>query len=458
MKKKNCPRVMISSMGSGCGKTTMTIAVLSALCSQGNSVQSFKSGPDYIDPMFHTAVTGRKTYNTDAFFMDGQGLCDDICNASDGADISVIEGAMGYYDGIGKTSEGSAYTVAAKTDTPVILIINPQGMGISVAAAAYGYIKFRENSNIRGFLLNKTKPAMYLYYKDILENETGLKVYGYLPDMEDINLKSRHLGLVTSDEVNDLSRITQHLTQTALKTIDIHGIISLANQAPPLIYNSYENKYKQKYRLGIAKDKAFCFYYAQNIDMLERNGAEIIYFSPLKDKQLPENLDGIYIGGGYPEIYIKELSENTSFIESIRKVCDDGIPIYAECGGFMYLQKGICNKDGKIYTMCNILDGVSELGDKLCRFGYITLEAEENTLIADKGMRLKGHEFHYSDSTENGDSFKAVKPDGRNWKAIVSKDNITAGYPHIFFPSNSSLVEKFSRKCLEYKHLKENSD
>lgn len=458
MKKKVCPRIMISSMGSGCGKTTITIAILSALCSEGISVQSFKSGPDYIDPMFHTVVTGRKTYNADSFFMDKQGLCDDICNAADGADVSVIEGAMGYYDGTGKTSENSAYTVALSTDTPVILIINPQGMGISVAAAAYGYMNFRENNNIKGFLLNKIKPAMYSYYKNILENETGLKVYGYMPDMEDINLKSRHLGLVTSDEVNDLDNIIQHLSKTALKTIDIYGIMKLASQAPPLMYNSYENKYREKYRLGIAKDKAFCFYYAQNIDMLERNGAEIIYFSPMKDKHLPENLDGIYIGGGYPEIYSDVLSENKSFIESMRSAYSDGIPIYAECGGFMYLQKGICNKNGRIYTMCNILDGVSELGDKLCRFGYITLEAEENTLIADKGMKLKGHEFHYSDSTENGVSFKAVKPDGRSWNAVVNKNNITAGYPHVFFPSNPLSVEKFSIKCIEYKNRNKNSD
>jgi cobyrinic acid a,c-diamide synthase len=448
------PRVLISSAGSGYGKTTVMIALLSALCSKGLKVQSFKSGPDYIDPMFHTFVTKRKTYHTDAFFSDKNTICSIIANASADADISVIEGAMGFYDGIGKTSQASSFTVANITQTPVLLVINPKGMGISVSAMAHGYISFRKNNYIKGFILNKIKPSMYNFYKDILEKETGLKVFGYLPEMDNIHIKSRHLGLVTADEAENLSEITDILMNTSLKTIDIDAIIQLSKSASSLKYNYYKKNNGKKYRLGIAKDNAFCFYYAENFDMLENSGAEIVFFSPLNDEKIPDNLDGIYLGGGYPELYAEKLSENISFKSSLKNAVVSGMPIFAECGGFMYLQKGIYDKNNKFYSMADILDTTSSMSDRLCRFGYITLTSNENTMISDKGYKIKAHEFHYSDATSNGDAFTAEKSDGKKWRCIVNLENITAGFPHIYFPSCIDTVRIFSQKCIDYKSKK----
>lgn len=450
IKKISVPRVMISATGSNCGKTTMMLSLLSALRQKKMTVQSFKSGPDYIDPMFHSFITQRKTYHTDAFFSDKKMLLRTIAEHSSDSDISIIEGAMGFYDGIGKSSEASAYTVASLTNTPVILILNPQNMGISVAAIVKGYLEFRENNNIKGVILNRVKPSMYSYYKDIIESETNIKVCGYLPELEGVTLKSRHLGLMTAAETDNLSEIVQTLGEKAAETLDTDLILNIAASAEPLEYNDEKIKPEGSYRLGIARDKAFCFYYEENLDMLEQSGAELVYFSPTDDEKLPDNLDGLYFGGGYPELYLEKLSSNHSFIESLKNEVSKGIPVFAECGGFMYLQKGIYDKNGDFFRTAGILDGTSELGEKLCRFGYITVASDEDTVISRKGMQLKAHEFHYSDSTENGSSFTAVKPNGKSWKAIVNRDNITAGYPHIFFPSEPETVRIFSRKCIEY--------
>lgn len=453
--KCKVPRVMISAVGSGSGKTTLMIALLSAFRIKNIRVQSFKSGPDYIDAMFHERVTGQPVYHTDPFFSDEEQLKKILSVCSAGADIAVIEGAMGYYDGIGTGTDCSAYTVASRTDTPVILVIDPKGMSASVGAICKGFAGYRENSNIKGIVLNRIRPAMYEHYRTVIEKNTGIHVYGFLPELDGVTLKSRHLGLVTADEIDNFDMICETLGSTAVKTLDIEGIIQLASEAPELPYFLPPEKKKSEVRIGVAKDRAFCFYYEENLKMLKNAGAEIVLFSPLKDKSLPENLDGLYFGGGYPELYAGKLSCNHSFIESLRQAVRNGMPVYAECGGFMYLLDSIEDREGKKYPMAGILSGNSFMKNHLVRFGYITLTAEWDTLLAEKGDVLYGHEFHYSDTTDNGSSFLVRRPNGRTWKSFQSNGNVLGGFPHLYFPSCPKAVEKIIKAMKEY-HRMEN--
>lgn len=442
---------MISAAGSSSGKTTVMMALVSALTKQGKKVQCFKTGPDYIDPMFHETASGRKSFHADAFFSDSDTIRNIMGSVSEDADIAVTEGAMGYYDGIGSTSEASAFSTASLTSTPVILVVNPQGMGISCAALIKGFRDFRDNSLIRGVILNRIKPAMYSYYRDMIEKETGLTVAGYLPDMRDTELKSRHLGLITAGETENIAAVVNELGNQACETIDTGLIFKIASDAPEFSYAPFFTESGRKYRLGIARDRAFCFYYEENLKMLENAGAEPVYFSPLGDSRLPDDIDGIYFGGGYPELHAAELGGNQSFKASLRQAVNAGIPVFAECGGFMYLQEGIYDRDGSFHSMAGILPGTVSMADRLVRFGYITLECEEDNVLCKKGAKLKAHEFHYSDSTENGSSFTARKPGGREWKAVVCKENITAGYPHIYFPSCPEAVSGFSSRCIKFR-------
>ncbi len=450
MKKGKIPRLMISAAGSSSGKTTVMLALAAALRSEGKKVQCFKTGPDYIDPMFHELASGREAFHADAFFCDSSMINSIIGTAAEDADISLIEGAMGYYDGTGKTSEASAYTVSRITETPVILVISPQGMGVSCAAMLKGYTDFREESNIRGVILNRIKPGMFGYYRDIIENETSLKVAGWLPELKSSELKSRHLGLVTASETENISDIITELGEQARKTIDLDMLFSLADTAPDIDYAPVFGKCSSEFRIAVARDRAFCFYYNENLKMLESEGAELVFFSPLEDSSLPENISGLYIGGGYPELYTEKLSKNREMISSVRSAVSEGMPVIAECGGFMYLLQGIYDTEGRFSEMCGILDGTAELKDRLCRFGYITLTAEADSVLCSAGTELKAHEFHYSDSTCCGDSFTARKPDGREWKAIVSRGNIAAGYPHIYFPSCPEAPAHFCSKCRDF--------
>ncbi len=439
---------MLSAAGSGTGKTTITAALLRVLCQMGKRVQCFKCGCDYIDPMFHRYITGRKAYQADPFFLNQFQMQKLVSQVSADADISVLEGAMGYYDGIAGTSEASAYTVSMWLNTPVLFILKPQGMGCSVGAICKGFQQFRESNQIKGVLLNQIRPGMYDYYKKIIEQETDLKVYGYLPDLPEIHFESRHLGLLTAEEIPDLDQKLDVLAETAKKTLDLDGILKLAASVPSLpIYPQMHHKPETQFRLGIAFDRAFCFYYQENLDLLEQYGAELIYFSPLTDARLPDGLDGLYFGGGYPELYLPELSQNDTFLKNLKQVSALKIPIFAECGGFLYLQEFLDDADHHAWPMAGLLPGHASMGKRLCRFGYMTLTAQEGTLLGTAGTCLRGHEFHYADSTENGSAFLAERPSGKKWLAIQNTDHITAGFPHLYFLSAPEAAKYFCQKC-----------
>ncbi len=444
------PRLIISACGSGSGKTTLMLALLAAFRNKGICVQSLKCGPDYIDPMFHSRITGRPTYHTDPFFSDAQQLRQIIAAASADADFTLIEGAMGFYDGLGTDTACSTYSVASATKTPVLLAVNPKGMGCSVGALCRGFLEYRRENQIAGVILNQIRPSMYDYYRTIIEEHAGLHVYGYLPPLEQAHLNSRHLGLMTADEIRNFDEIIEILEKAAQKTIHLDEICQLAETAAPLIYPPLPKKIQPIVRLGVARDAAFCFYYAENLKLLELLGTEIVPFSPLTDTSLPEHLDGIYLGGGYPELYAKQLSKNLPFLTSLRQAVQCGIPVFAECGGFLYLQNQITDSKENTYAMAGILQGDSCMKQHLVRFGYITLLAQQDTLLVPKGSTVRAHEFHYADSTENGLSFLAQKPNGKNWTAIQQQGNVMAGFPHLYFPSCPDAARRFVEQMTAY--------
>lgn len=465
---------MISATGSAVGKTTMTLAVLSALGSKNNlkknlNIQSFKCGCDYIDPMLHRHITGRNAYQADPYFLDRerlQGLFLHACEKH--PDLSVFEGAMGYYDGIAGTPQASAWTVSDWLSIPVLLVISPSGMGCSVGAICKGFREFRKSNQIRGVLLNKIRPGMYAYYKNIIESETDLNVLGYLPDMPELTIESRHLGLLTAPEIADLDQKLEQLAETASRTLELDQILELAETAPEIpgqsgkilknfLHPGNPENFENPVRIGVAQDQAFCFYYTENLELLEACGAELVEFSPISDSGLPDDLDGLYFGGGYPELYLPELSRNLDFIRSLRTASQDGIPIFAECGGFLYLLESFqdhLKNNAENYQLAGLLPGTAHLTDRLQRFGYVNLTAQEDSILGTSGIQIRAHEFHYADSSSNGTAFYAERPSGKGWEAIRNQGNILAGFPHVYFLSNPEIAENFCNACRRFRKKK----
>ncbi len=449
--KSKAPRLMISAAGSNSGKTTVTSAILKAFVLKEKKIAAFKAGPDYIDPMFHSRIIKVPSRNLDKF-MIGENNCRYILGKNSACmDISIIEGVMGYYDGIGYGTSCSSYELASVLGCPVVLVVNPNGMAASVCAIIEGFKNFREKSSISGVILNNTTHAMYEYYKKIIESGTGIRVYGYMPHLESCRLESRHLGLVTAEEIGNLESITEELGRQALQSVDLDGLYALAEGAGVIEYNEPAVNYIGSVKIAVAWDKAFCFYYHDNLDILKEMGAEIVKFSPLQDEKLPDDIGGLYIGGGYPELYMEELSGNRTMLDDIRKKILSGIPTFAECGGYMYLMDSFTDKEGKVYSLAGAVEGSSFMTGSLKRFGYVTLTSRVRNLMCGTGESINGHEFHYSDSTNNGESFLASKPESeRSWKAVTADDTKFVGYPHINFLGNISFAENFIRKADEY--------
>lgn len=440
--KINAPGIMLAGTNSGCGKTTVTCAVLRALMNKGLNVAAFKCGPDYIDPMFHTRVVGVPSRNID-FFLCGENRAKLLfANNSRGADISVIEGVMGFYDGMGGSShENSSCHTANSLGVPVVLVVDCRGASLSAAAVVKGFKDFLPNT-ISAVILNNVSAAMYGMYKQLLQEHTGLKVLGHMPKEPLAALESRHLGLVTADEVKDLNEKINRLAKLAEKTVDLEGLIQLASTASPIDWQERE-KQESEIRVAIARDKAFCFYYSDMLELLESCGVKLVPFSPLEDKSLPQNINGLIIGGGYPELYTRELSQNKTMCESIRLAAKNKMPIYAECGGFMYLGQKIDNEE-----MCGVIKMESFMTSRLQNFGYARLTALQDNMLMKKGDSVNAHEFHYSSSTVEGGDLKAEKQSGKTWLAGYCKDNIFALYPHLHM--DEKMARSFALQCKKY--------
>ncbi len=449
---KNYPRVLIAGTNSGCGKTTITCALLASLMKKEMKVSSFKCGPDYIDPMFHSKIIGAKSSNLDPYFFSENTLKYLFIKNAKHSDISIIEGVMGFYDGMSaSTSEGSSYEVAKKIKAPVVLVLNCKGMAISAMALLKGYVSYKEDSGIKGVIFNNVSSMVYNALKEEVQSEFKgeIKVIGYVPKLnEELILKSRHLGLVTAGEVEDLKEKMDELALELEKTVDIKALISLANTAESLDCKPIKTNKKEAVNIAVPLDNAFCFYYNDNLELLKEMGANLLYFSPIKDKKLPSDIHGIYMGGGYPELYLKELSQNSEMIQSVKLLLKNNTPCIAECGAFMYLSKSIDSTE-----MVGFLQGEFYNTKKLSRFGYAEFSANKDCLLLKKGESIKGHEFHYYDSELCGDSFCAVKPNLKTWSCIFANDNLHAGFAHLHFYANLDVAENFYNKCIERKNL-----
>ncbi|UWG95483.1 cobyrinate a,c-diamide synthase [Dehalobacter sp. DCM] len=453
------PRIMIAAAGSNSGKTTITCAILQAFMKKGLTPSAFKCGPDFIDPMFHTEVIGTKSRNLDLFLLP-----EDVCkyllvkNARE-SQIAVLEGVMGYYDGLGiGETTASSYHLAGVTKTPVILVINCAGAALSIAAQIQGFSNFRPNSRVKGVILNNLSPALYPSYKSMIEHETNIAVIGYFPKMSECSLESRHLGLITAAEVENLQHKLDLLADQALASVDLDQMMEIARENEEIDYCDYPIENIAAVTLAVARDKAFCFYYQDSLELLEQMGARIEYFSPLKDEMVPA-CDGIILGGGYPEIFAKELAENKTMLQQIRNLLDKETPCIAECGGFMYLLDSIKDKDGNQCEMAGFLKGNATLTDRLHRFGYITLTAQHDNLLCKKGESINAHEFHYSDSTLNGESFIAERPSGKaQWNCIHANEHLAVGYPHMHLWGNTDFARSFIEQCRKHKDMQLNEE
>lgn len=444
------PRILLAGTNSGCGKTTVTCAILQALVNRRMKVGAFKCGPDYIDPMFHSRIIGAKSANLDLFFFDENTLRYLLAKNAADRDISIIEGVMGYYDGMGlTTTKASSYHVAQVTDSPVVLVVNAKGVSLSVLATIQGFLSLYPNNNIQGVILNQCSAMTYPSLADAITQHFSGKVQplGFLPPMPECTLESRHLGLVTAAEVKDLQQKLQILAVQAEKSINLDALLALGRNAPAVACEPIVlPQFSETVRIAVAKDKAFCFYYEDSLQALEEMGAQLVPFSPLEDSQLPENIHGLYLGGGYPELYASALSKNSSMRTSIHSALAKGLPCIAECGGFMYLTEAIGD-----YPMVGFLSGKSYNTGKLSRFGYVTLTAKQDSMLCSAGESIQGHEFHHWDCTDTGNTFTAKKASGKSWDCVVATPALYAGYPHFHFYSNPGFAKNFYEACIKEK-------
>jgi len=509
--KLSMKKVMFASTGSGRGKTTITCSVLMALKKRGLNVRAFKCGPDYIDPLFHEKVLMIKSKNLDTYFTDADttrrlfaldndgdlSVIEGVMGLYDGITIPKIHGSLDEIssdetssdeasssDGSsfetsssdGSSSDGSSYELARVTNAPVILIVDASGMGRSLIAEIAGFLSLDYDKRIKGVILNRISASYYSVIKGEIENALNICLVGFFPKTDKINLKSRHLGLMLPDEIKNLTDMLDSASMVAEECLDIDKIISIAqaydsdctgddnnksadigipvdmqmpvNTQMPADMKISAGHEDEELRVAYAYDEAFCFYYEDNLRLLREAGITLVPFSPVHDDRLPDNISGLILGGGYPENYLEELSLNKTMLSSVRRAIDSGIPSLAECGGFMYLHDTVCDTEGRAYSLVGTVKGKCEYKDRLIRFGYMSIEEKKPSFM--KGFSdslIKGHEFHYYDSTNNGDACLSVKPSGKiRWESAHVSDNHWWGFAHLYYPSNPHFVEAFVKK------------
>ena len=435
--------IVIASNSSGGGKTTVTLGIMKALRNRGFEVQGYKVGPDYIDSAFHTKITGKDSRNLDLYLMGEDGVKASYSRGS--GDLAVVEGVMGLYDGKGIDTSYSTYHVSKVLDIPIILVLSPKAQVATFCAEINGIMDFKD-ANIKGIILNNITENYYNLLKAAINKNCKLKVLGYLPKDERLTLKSRHLGLIQSSEIEDLEQKIEICAQLLEKHLDVDLLLEQFKESEKYIDDLHvEHRGK---RIAVAYDRAFSFYYKENLELLEEMG-EVIYFSPIKDKKLPSNIDFLYIGGGYPEVFIKELSENISMLDSIKKALENGLRCYAECGGLMYLTLGGKPLEGEpqgeeqiSYNTVGFFKGYYTLTEKLQNFGYAQIKVDKENTILQKNMSpINCHEFHKSfvnlqERKVLKLSKEAYDDSKKNWLCGYVKKNTLAVYGHVHFFGN----------------------
>ncbi|MGG4493619.1 cobyrinate a,c-diamide synthase [Brevibacillus reuszeri] len=448
-------RIVIAGTGSGAGKTTVTIGLMAALKRKGHTVQGFKCGPDYIDPTYHTAVTGRASRNLDSFMLSHDIVKEIFVRGSAGADISIIEGVMGMYDGKEATSDkGSTAEISILTESPVILVVNCQSMARSAAAIVKGFQLLNPQARIVGVIANKLgSDGHYKIIKAAIEQECGIPVVGYLKRENELEIPERHLGLVPSVERGELSPLFDNLADLIGETVNLELIWELAKakplQAEPKLFAPQE--VAAAVTIAVAKDPAFHFYYPENLELLEAYGAKLAFFSPLAGEGVPDHADGLYIGGGFPEEFAAQLSQNEEVLNSVRNAIQKGLPTLAECGGYMFLTEAIVTTDGERYPMVGRIPGQVTMQKKLAALGYREVRGKEGNFLIGTEEQAKGHEFHYSTYSTEAElphayetkGLRGTKPEG------YAEGNLVAGYTHLHFGSNPELVKRWLNRCAE---------
>ena len=461
--KQRIPRIVIAATQSGSGKTTIVTGLLAALKEKGLKVQSYKVGPDYIDPGYHEIASGRPGHNLDTWLVTEEKLAEIFARTVDDADIAIIEGVMGLYDG-GKNGISSTASVAKLLDAPVLLVINAKSMGESAAALALGFKQYDPTVNIAGVILNRLgSPTHRQMIEEALER-LDIPVFGAVGRNDKMNMPERHLGLLPVQENNSEAEVVAEIGRTVGASVDIEKIIGLAESAPEIELPARNTlPEKRRVRIAVARDDAFTFYYPESIYQLEISGAEIIPFSPLHDREMPE-ADGLILGGGFPEMFASELYGNESMRASIGEAAKSGMPIYAECGGFMYLMKEMVDFDGNHFPMTGIIPGSVTMNKKLQTVGYVAATMEKDTVLGRKGTVLHGHEFHISSECApeniNPEEYPRAFTFHRMRKippylAGYAKDNILGSYLHLHFAGSPEAARSFVDKCAEYRQQQE---
>lgn len=465
------PRLMIAAPKSGSGKTVITCALLELAKRFEKNPRAYKCGPDYIDPMFHKEVLGISSTNLDSFFLEDEALKSVFLHGNEEGkeQISIVEGVMGLFDGLGGVSEkASAYDLASILQIPIVFVVDAHGMGRSILPMLAGFLKYDRNHLIRGFILNQTSEMFCKTISPLIEKEFGIPVLGCMPKCELIRLESRHLGLKMPTEILDCREQVKKAADCLSEHISLEAIWKIASEAPDLTLEKQIEKQeccmqehkktesgaftlKRKIPIGVAYDEAFCFYYAENLRLLEELGAELIYFSPLRDVELPDSIQGVLFGGGYPELYAEQLAKNETMKQSVREAIQNGMPSIAECGGFMYLHDKIIMKDGTEHAFCGVIPATVFRKERLVRFGYIELQSEKDSGFLAAKQRIRGHEFHYYDSTKNGEDCRAVKPIGnREYLCVHSQENRWWGFPHLYYLSCPAFAKNFIEAAGRY--------
>ncbi len=442
------PRLLIAGTHSGVGKTTVTVGLIQALRRKGWVVQPFKAGPDYVDPGYLTAAAGRACRNLDAWLVPPDRLPAVFQSGCRDAGIGIVEGVMGLYDGASATGdEGSTAELAKLLRCPVILVVDAGAISRSAAAVMRGFLEMDRKVQIRGCIVNRLSgPGHYRLVREAIERLTGIPVVGWLPREERLQLPERHLGLVPRQESGAWEKVLGPLNRHVQKEWDLAAIRRIAQRAEPLSFD--ELRMSGKVPIAVAQDEAFHFYYPENLELLQGLGAEVVPFSPLRDAALPKRAGALYLGGGFPEIFARELAKNRPMRQAIRRAVAAGMPTYAECGGLMVLTQSIQDGKGRRHAMVGVIPGTVRMTDRLQNFGYKRLRARKNSLLARKGEQARGHEFHHSvwsgGSASSASAYEAASVSGRSKRLEgYARQNLLASYVHLHFSSQPRWAQRF---------------